>query len=567
MIRRWVWFGIYAMLGLAMVVCGLLVPAHLRAVDAKVIEKAGKNSPTLVEEGLKLVNQRKLGAAQLLLQAAQADTLPDHEKLGEVSDAVAVRYPNLFIWGGEEPLLEKLFGTTQIRGEKSPPFTSFIIRSENRAKALEHLQESRDPFAQALTSSRSLTNTVLFSPSFSSSGQAFDAAIAICGLLGQQAKLTPSLSNEVLAATSRAGLENDSHAFEGMLMDFMSLGQRMNWGQLSAFVSRIEDGQTLAELAVFVRKDVGVPALFSAVELSEKPASVANYLMTFGDTGTRDLQLSLRGGRGGVTELLERNHQIYESSFQKKLSSLPLLKTISSVATEFSLRMGWLALMVKWFLYLAGGFMMAAAVHYAKPVPEAERPLEVRGMHLAREFLFALGFLLAVLLVSEPFLSQAMQRTEMPFRIKLPVVGSVVPEKPAVEHMTFMNPNLITLLLFFVIQGLIYTACVFKLAEIRRQNVPARVKIKLLENEDHLFDAGIYVGFVGTIVSLVLVSMGIAALGLMAAYSSTSFGIVSVSIIKIFHVRPLRRKLLLESEAMFPETAPAPTTHPLPASL
>jgi hypothetical protein len=87
------------------------------------------------------------------------------------------------------------------------------------------------------------------------------------------------------------------------------------------------------------------------------------------------------------------------------------------------------------------------------------------------------------------------------------------------------------------------------LAEIRRQRVPARVKLRLLENEDHLFDAGLYLGFVGTIISLILFSLSIVQPSLMAAYSSTSFGIIGVSAFKIFHLRPVRRKLLLESEA------------------
>ena len=34
----------------------------------------------------------------------------------------------------------------------------------------------------------------------------------------------------------------------------------------------------------------------------------------------------------------------------------------------------------------------------------------------------------------------------------------------------------------------------------------------------------------------------------MAAYSSTSFGIIFVSVFKIFHLRPYRRQLLLEAE-------------------
>ena len=35
----------------------------------------------------------------------------------------------------------------------------------------------------------------------------------------------------------------------------------------------------------------------------------------------------------------------------------------------------------------------------------------------------------------------------------------------------------------------------------------------------------------------------------MAAYSSTSFGIIFVVVFKIFNLRPMRRKLLLEAES------------------
>jgi hypothetical protein len=96
-----------------------------------------------------------------------------------------------------------------------------------------------------------------------------------------------------------------------------------------------------------------------------------------------------------------------------------------------------------------------------------------------------------------------------------------------------------------------------KLAEIRRQTLPSRLKLRLLENEDNLFDAGLYFGFVGTVLSLILVSMGITHFSLMAAYSSTSFGIIFVSILKIFHVRPYRRRLILDAEMAERELQPA----------
>jgi len=183
----------------------------------------------------------------------------------------------------------------------------------------------------------------------------------------------------------------------------------------------------------------------------------------------------------------------------------------------------------------------------------------VRGFHYAREILFALGFLLVVLLLSEPFLSQDSQRVDFPLRLRLPIAGKAVPAGGPGVKSSFMNANsLLTLLLFFVLQGLIYVACVVKLAEIRRQNVPTRIKLRLLENEEHLFDAGLYLGFCGTIISLILVSLNVIQPSLMAAYGSTSFGIIFVSIFKIFHLRPARRKLLLEAEGGQPDRyAPA----------
>jgi hypothetical protein len=224
---------------------------------------------------------------------------------------------------------------------------------------------------------------------------------------------------------------------------------------------------------------------------------------------------------------------------------------------------------MKWFFYLAGGFLIAAAMHFARaPLRGLERPLQVGGFHVARESLFALGFLVVVLLLSEPFLSQENQKVEFPFRLRLPMTGSVVPAGATGAHSSIMNQlSLLTLFLFFVLQALIYTSCLFKLAEIRRQRLAPRIKLKLLENEDHLFDAGLYLGFAGTIISLILVSMGVIKPSLMAAYSSTSFGIIFVSVFKIFHLRPARRKLLLEAEATQAGEMTPVTSHSLAAPL
>jgi hypothetical protein len=208
--------------------------------------------------------------------------------------------------------------------------------------------------------------------------------------------------------------------------------------------------------------------------------------------------------------------------------------------------------------------LFAVALHIARPeVTTLERPLQVRGVHVFREGLFALGFLLMVLLVSEPFLAQERQEGVSLLRLQLPMAGGGVAAGIDGLKQTIMNPIiLMTLLLFFVLQALLYLACLLKLAEIRRQQVPPRVKLKLLENEEHLFDAGLYLGFVGTIVSLIVASLGLVQFSLMAAYSSTSFGIIFVVIFKIFHLRPARRQLVLETEAEAISSMPPAITVP-----
>jgi hypothetical protein len=556
MMHRLTGFLMCAVPALLMLACGLLVPAHLRAVDPCVLREAGRNTTGLIQQGLSFVGQGNLGAAKLLLQAAQEQGLPDPQGLGLAITNLALQHPRWMVWGGGDTRLDRLFASDpHLPKSGSEPITEFLVREDNRTVVLGLLGASPLPAVQGLLRCRALTNTVIFSPSQSASGQVLDTAVAGCGLLLERECLSGELSNAVFALAETSNRSGDSQRLEQVLLDLMSMGQRFNWGELVVFVGPIQDPETLRLLAELVRKSEGqLPVLFAAVQLSGKPAQVAAYLMNFSRSGFKDLGASLRYGAGGVNELLRRNQGLHVGRFGQETGEFSIFGAVRALAAELCWRMPWLGLTMKWLLHLTAGFLLAAALHFARPAATTlERPLQVRGFHIAREMLFALGFLLVVLLLSEPFLAQESQRVAIPFRLRLPTVGSVVPAgTPGVARSIMNQLSLLTLLLFFVLQGLIYTGCLVKLAEIRRQNLPARIRLKLLENEDHLFDAGLYLGFAGTIISLILVSLGVIQPSLMAAYSSTSFGIIFVSVFKIFHLRPVRRKLLLEAE-----TAPA----------
>ncbi|HEU0038610.1 MAG TPA: hypothetical protein VFR76_04995, partial [Verrucomicrobiae bacterium] len=260
---RWVGFFGCAIFGLALLFYGLQVPAHLRAVDVIVLQRAGRGAPSLIEGGFSLVKKNQLGAAQMFVAAAQSAGIADSDKLDEAVDDLATRQPGLRVSGSAEngslgALLGANPGTPETNASqttlRAEPFTEFVIRSDNRAKTLELLQTSASPLVQALRHFRSLTNTVLFPPSSSASGQALDAAVSICGLLTEAAHLSVGLSNAVLVLATDANQAGNPEPLEQVLMDLMSLGQRFNWGQLAAFVGPINDAETLRVLSNLVRR-------------------------------------------------------------------------------------------------------------------------------------------------------------------------------------------------------------------------------------------------------------------------------------------------------------------------
>ena len=565
--NRWVWFTMCGLLGLLLLLCGWLIPAHLRAVEEPVLQAAGRNSASLTGRGAALVHQGQWGAAELLYRTAQKIKLPDADQLASTIEGAEKKYPAYRAWGvfGYGLGVRTYFPRAPRTNDAS--FTDFVVREDNRKKALDVLAKSKQPAVQALLQSRTLTNTTTFAPSQAPGGEAFDAAVVITALLVDEEKVATNLHNEISAAAQQANQGGSSEPLEQILLDVLSLGQRFNWGQLVTFVGKTDSAGTLHEQAELVRNsDDQLPELFSMVELSGDPKAVAQYLKTFPKTGMRDLTTALPYGSGGVRELLRSGHRFYTSPLRQAASQREPLASLVAVAADYCWRMPEIVLIVKWFLYFAGGFALALALHLGRrPASGLEAPLQVRGFHIAREILFGLGFLLVVLLLSEPFLAQESATTAaMPFRLRIPTAGSVIQPGSTNLKTIFMDKSkYIPMLLFFVLQGLLYISSIVKLAEIRRQRVGPRMKLRLLENEDHLFDAGLYLGFLGTIIAFIISSVSAQHhFDLMVAYSSTSFGILFVSVFKIFHLRPVRRKLLLEAEA---EPVVAATTAPVPS--
>ena len=105
-------------------------------------------------------------------------------------------------------------------------------------------------------------------------------------------------------------------------------------------------------------------------------------------------------------------------------------------------------------------------------------------------------------------------------------------------------------MIFAAIQAFVYYACVSKIKDVQNGAGNPRLKLQLLENEDNLFDTGLYVGIAGTALMLaVLIIFPSLNISVSAAYASNIFGILCVAVVKIFHVRGTRQMLILEAES------------------
>src|ERR1700678_433918 len=149
--NRSMWFWICVVFGFTALTAGLLVPIHLRAVDAGLLSRAGKHTPTIVEEGLGVAAGQGLGAAQMLLRAAQTERLPDAGRLELAVGQLSREHPDWAVWGGADSDLGQVF-KTQTRGTNSSPqmVTEIVIQAENRAAGLRLLRSSTCPAVQEL---------------------------------------------------------------------------------------------------------------------------------------------------------------------------------------------------------------------------------------------------------------------------------------------------------------------------------------------------------------------------------------------------------------------------------
>jgi hypothetical protein len=530
-----------------LIVGAILTPAYLRAIDRGVLETAG-GEPELVSEAFSLLSLEKPGVAELLYRAAVVSQLADLPKVETALGNARGEQVAAFQQGDTDPLIQNWIQLHRLQGTN---VVSWFVSSGFRGSVVEHLEQSNRPGVRELMHNRSLQALALFFPVSSAGGQAFDSAILMTGLLYQEDHLNASFRKELetLAAEANRGL--DTRPLESVYLDLMSLSKRLNWGQLTAFIQKVDSAATLRTLVHHAsRSDEMLATVFSGVWFAESGSQLATYLRRFAESGSKDLQTAVGFGQGSVRYLMARQEPVYVSSMRESLRSLGLFQPVAHALTGMTFRLPMIGLLTKYLLFLFGSFFVFRLIYMLKPGPDkVEASLQVEGIGILRQQIMALVALIFLIAFGEPFLAQDSKKMENPINWRFPVVESAVTEKiDKIMDTKITQITILALVVFFLVQVSIYALCLVKLKEIKKQEAKSRLKLRLLDNEDNMFDAGLYVGLGGTVLSLVMLALGMVNPGLMSAYASTLFGIIFVSVLKIFHVRPYRRKLIVENE-------------------
>jgi hypothetical protein len=375
-----------------------------------------------------------------------------------------------------------------------------------------------------------------------------DVAVLTTAFLMEQRAFAPAsrLRDEVLRMTS----DPKSKELEELYLSIFALAKRFSSEQIIALTENLPTAAALHSITRFMQENAAsTPLLYSATVVSKNGGAVAAYLERFYRDAENDLAFALSTGVEGLNFVLAQQQPVYRCKFYEAVAQQSWVQFTYRPLLSLGTNAPVLALLMKFALIATGGFLLVYSLKFRRTEAADTSFVFFPQFSVARRAAFACVFLLLAIVLGEPYLAQGEQKAPA-LTVHFPILAAAnaAPDNSKVQSTTPMidQHTILAITTFLVLQALIYAICLVKLAEIRKQPVTDEMKLKLLENEDLLFDGGLYCGLFGTAASLILLTLGVIKPSLISAYSSTLFGILFVALLKIGHVRPLKRRLLLD---------------------
>lgn len=546
--------------GLLLAVAALMIPAHLRSIDLAVIELCHEEGKAVDGILTETIRSSHIGSALRVLEAADLEPVKAQTYKAQIQTLIAQR-PSLLASGGSDSILEDFLELVQFTPNKDietlPLLPQLLPRSE-RASLSGMLAKSSNANVTALLGARDLPGLTRLHPASHAAGAPYDAGLLTLALLIEGGHFNPNLAQQIGERAAQASLGSPTAvlALEDFAIATLSLGRQLDHRSLADLASIAESLTDWGQMATLFRAQPDrIDALYTALRFEGAPAPVFDYLATYSETGNDDLDTALKNGVSATQELLGKALPIYRPAglAQALAATLETYRPKSLAGLSLSNRYGALALKALLFVLSGLAFALAMGEAWRANLSEVKAVERSTPSVMARNFFISLVVALTLWALFEPEILKS-QTTETNSdstpHIKFVVADTLQSLKEPVKAMQEINQvTLLVLALFFIVQLVIYSFCLIKLKEIAEHKLSAELKLKLLENEENLFDFGLYVGLGGTVLSLILVAVGIVEASLMAAYASTLFGILFVALLKVLNLRPYRRRLIIEANS------------------
>ena len=532
--------------GAALLILAAGIPAYFFECDRRTVAAAGEGTPSPLDIAGIYLDASKISTASLI--AKESGTF------GEISEAVEKQYsahPQWVAAGGNEPFFEAYYSSVpETPARMSPaPLYSVLAASDSRKKLLDFLAQADSGLVKKFISMRGM-NPAIFPPVYSSAGAPLEAALLINALMAQAGDFDRRF---LLDITSIMDLSEKSpekkEEFEKYCLATLAFAKGYDWTIVRSIFSHFSSA---GEAYGFARVYESAPTrdyknvLLAGMFECGSPSMCSRYLDGADPRRWEDFRYAFLHGEGALAFLLESGSPIYsDSAFARFLS--PICSPIKEALAPYVAKFPAAALSAKVALAVIGGyFFIRGFLRIFQP--ERDTPSWHSPLALARGLLEALAAALVFFLLAEPnaFAANSVENAPAPeLRFAFEKVINTIGE----ETMNFETDTatIAAVALFFVLQLTVYVFCLIRLSMIKRIKAPAKLKMQLLENEETLFDLGLYIGLGGTVFSLILLTMGIVTASLMAAYASTLFGILFTALVKTMHVRRYKRRLLLEA--------------------
>ena len=552
---------LFLVLALVLTLFGAGIPMHFRAVAPGVVVEAGRGGETLDDLASYYLDTGKTGPVELFL--ALPNTPVSTELLADRMGALIERYPHYAISGGTAPYFQQFLEMLDLKGQSvgKADVISLLLRARWREQLLDFLGNSSNAAVQAVLETRLSAAYTTFMPVGTPAGQPLDAAILTTALLlqGDDFSLPASRRIKLLGERTKDGDRLAVEQLESFYLSILGLAKRLNWVQLAELTGEFSDLDELRMAAILARENSDkLPLIFSAIVLAEEPGAVFDYLARFQEEGWGDLSFALGAGQGALELLLQNDKPLYNPPAFVRVLDRYTAWVRQPPLLSFTHRHPQAAIVLKILVLLAAGYAWALFLSGILQLM-LKRPAlsRMHPLFIARNGIVALFLATTLWVLIEPTLFASGPEPKGQLRLIFNIASELDSLKSHnLETAMLDQITILIILLFFLLQLIVYLFCLIKISEIRKQDATEDLKLKLLENEDNLFDLGLYVGLGGTVASLILLAMDVVQASLIAAYSSTLFGIIFVAVLKVVHVRPYRRSIIVVLDSLKDEPVP-----------